>query len=169
MYEAHGGTSTQRVHDSKTRKERQFSWVRRAKGKAFRLPTRVCTRVQAGGLTATTTQAGRRTRRRKGHKGKAGRARGSSAAAPAGVRLDSMVGTQASAVARWQRCSSTRLKAQHHGQGPIFPSARRPGSTAARGTTVLTLRFMLWWWAVVKTWGRDGGAGSRSVLLVQAI
>jgi hypothetical protein len=57
----------------------------------------------------------------KGHKGQAGRARGSSAAAPAGIRLDSMVGTQASAVAWWQQRGSTRLKAQHHGQGPISP------------------------------------------------
>jgi hypothetical protein len=38
-----------------------------------------------------------------------------------------MVGTQASAVARWQRCGSTRLKAQHHGQGPIFPLGSKAG------------------------------------------
>jgi hypothetical protein len=58
---AHDDTSTRRAHDSKTRKELRFSWVWRAKGKTFRLPTRACTRVQAGGLTATATQAGRHT------------------------------------------------------------------------------------------------------------
>jgi hypothetical protein len=109
VYEAHDGTSTRRVHDSKTRNERQFSWVRQAKGKAFRLPTWVCTRVQAGGLTTMATQAVRRTRRREGQKGQARCARRSSAAAPAGVRLDSMVGTQATASAR-RREAATRGK-----------------------------------------------------------
>jgi hypothetical protein len=61
---AHDDTSTQRAHDSKTRKEWWSSWVRRAKGKTFCLATRACTCVQAGGLTATATQAGRRARRR---------------------------------------------------------------------------------------------------------
>jgi hypothetical protein len=44
-----------------------------------------------------------------------------------------MVGTQASTVAQWQRCSSTRLKAQHHGQGPIFPLCSKAGFHSSEG------------------------------------
>jgi hypothetical protein len=43
VYEAHDGTSTRRVHDSKTKKERRPSWVRRAKGKT--LPRYACMHV----------------------------------------------------------------------------------------------------------------------------
>jgi hypothetical protein len=63
--------------------------------------------VQSGGLTATGYKQVGALDGEKDIKVKRG-TRGLLAATPAGVRLDSMVGTQASAIARWQWCSSTR-------------------------------------------------------------
>jgi hypothetical protein len=54
---AHDDTSTRRAHDSKTRKEWRFSWVRRAKGKTFRLPTRACNH-EARSRPGTTVTVG---------------------------------------------------------------------------------------------------------------
>jgi hypothetical protein len=132
VYQARDDISTRRAHDSKTRKELRFSWVWRAKGKAFRLPTRVCTRVQAGGLTATATQAVRRTRRREGQKRQAGCARGSSAAAPAGIRLDSKVGTQATVFARRRGAVKPGVKAR---QNRGLATEQMNGTKASTGTT----------------------------------